>query len=73
MKLIHESLYVSRGKEYLSLVMYLSCPEEAKCLACFYLPPVGDAFEESTERIAPFLTIVGVDTTFISVMRNRFY
>jgi hypothetical protein len=53
-------------REYLSLFMCLFGFEETVCLACFYLLPSGDASEESTETIAPFLTIVGVDTTFVS-------
>jgi len=35
------------------------------------LSPVGDASTESTEELAPSLTIVGVDTTFLSTIRMK--
>ena len=30
-----------------------------------------DVSRESTEKIAPFLTIVGVDSTFVSILRKK--
>ena len=61
---------MSSNLETITFFLYLSGSEEAKCLACFYLPTVGDASRESTETIAPFLTIVGVDTTFLSSIKK---
>lgn len=47
--------------------MCLSGPEEAKCLAYFNLPPIRDNSSKSTETITPFLTIFGVESTFLAV------